>query len=56
MRIKNNLTFFSAFILEMRDEVENMPGDLQPSKILHDEQRLDRLDLICAQRCLKLAF
>ena len=35
--------FFSAFIDEMRDEVENMPGDLAPSKIVHDEKRLDRV-------------
>jgi len=34
---------FSAFIDEMRDEVENMPGDLAPSKIVHDEKRLDRV-------------
>ena len=27
----------------MRDEVENMPGDLTPSKIVHDEKRLDRV-------------
>ena len=27
----------------MRDEVENMPGDLTPSKIVHDERRLDRV-------------
>merc|ERR1711884_748584 len=34
---------FSAFIDEMREEVENMPGDLAPSKIVHDEKRLDRV-------------
>lgn len=39
----SNTSDFSAFILEMRDVVENMPGDMQPSKILHDEQRLDRI-------------
>ena len=33
----------AAFIGEMRDEVENMPGDLTPSKIVHDEKRLDRV-------------
>ena len=27
----------------MRDEVENMPGDFTPSKIVHDEKRLDRV-------------
>ena len=36
-------TLPSAFIDEMRDEVENMPGDLAPSKIVHDEKRLDRV-------------
>ena len=35
--------FSPAFIGEMRDEVENMPGDFTPSKIVHDEKRLDRV-------------
>ena len=34
---------FSAFIDEMREEVENMPGDLATAKIVHDEKRLDRV-------------
>ena len=33
---------FTSFIEEMRDEMENLPGDMQPSKIMHDEKRLDR--------------
>lgn len=34
---------FTSFIEEMRDEMENLPGDMQPSKIMHDEKRLDRV-------------
>jgi len=34
---------FPGFIDELRGEVENLPGDMQPSKILQEEKRLDRL-------------